>query len=55
MCRYRIGETACKAFPDGIPEEILPGRVDHMEQYPGDREITFAIDEGKIKQERSER
>lgn len=31
----------CKAYPDGIPEEILDGRVNHKKTYIGDNGIIF--------------
>lgn len=31
----------CKAFPDGIPEEILNGEYDHHKPYEGDNGIRF--------------
>lgn len=31
----------CTAFPDGIPEEILDGRNQHREAYPGDNGIRY--------------
>ena len=43
-CAHRINDgrqpTACKAFPDGIPEELL-NRNDHTYPYPGDNGILF--------------
>jgi hypothetical protein len=37
--RVKIG--TCKAFPDGIPEEIWIGKNDHKNSYPGDNGIQF--------------
>jgi len=31
----------CKAFPDGIPEDIWLGKVDHKKPYPRDNGIRF--------------
>lgn len=31
----------CKAFPQGIPEEILIGQVQHTGPYPGDNGLRF--------------
>ena len=35
------GRPKCKAFPDGIPDEIIQGRVEHNKPYPGDHGIMF--------------
>ena len=51
-CRHFIGVTqpdgteepgrvACKAFPDGIPEEIAYGDDPHLYFYPGDSGIHY--------------
>jgi len=41
-CRNRGGDPfRCKAFPDGIPNEILIGEVAHTSPYPGDGGIQF--------------
>ena len=35
------GLPTCKAFPKGIPDEILDGQHDHSEPFPGDGGILF--------------
>ncbi|MCI8594901.1 MAG: hypothetical protein HFF09_06560 [Oscillospiraceae bacterium] len=41
-CKHHIGGTfTCKAFPDGIPEEVLAGEADHSKPYPGDHGIQY--------------
>lgn len=35
----------CDAFPDGIPEEIFSGEVEHTKPYPGDHGIMFEVKE----------
>jgi hypothetical protein len=37
---YRI-DYECNAFPHGIPDEIILGRIDHTRPYPGDNGIRF--------------
>jgi len=42
LCRHQ-GEDryTCEAFPDGIPDEIWFGQVDHKTPYPRDNGIRF--------------
>lgn len=41
-CKHQIrGTFTCKAFPDGIPEEVLSGRANHCKPYPGDHGIQW--------------
>jgi len=35
--------TTCDAFPDGIPGEIISGKVKHTEPYPGDNDIQYEL------------
>ncbi|WP_198679447.1 hypothetical protein [Thermomonospora amylolytica] len=36
----------CRAFPDGIPEDISLGGFDHRLPYPGDGGVRFRLKEG---------
>lgn len=38
---YRPVDFKCKAFPKGIPKEIVEARVDHRKPYKGDNGIQF--------------
>lgn len=33
--------SVCRAFPQGIPKEILEQEIEHTTAYPGDGGITF--------------
>ena len=41
-CKH-VGKTGdkCKAFPDGIPIEVLRGKHKHTKPYKGDNGIRF--------------
>lgn len=40
-CINYLGALCCLAFPQGIPEKILLGKVGHKEPYKGDHDIQF--------------
>lgn len=44
-CALRIEsfdeKNICAAFPDGIPEAIITGEVDHSKPYPGDNGFRY--------------
>lgn len=48
-CVHRIDLNTCKAFPDGIPEEIVRERVVHDKPYPGDNGIRYEKRETPIR------
>ena len=35
------GKLRCKAFPDGIPLELIKQGIKHDTPYPGDHDIRF--------------
>jgi hypothetical protein len=42
FCRHlSFMDEACKAFPNGIPEDIWEGRVSHKKPYKNDHGIMF--------------
>ena len=51
-CKHFLGARGeklglrCEAFPNGIPEEILSGEVDHTKPVNGDHGIQFKKREG---------
>ena len=41
-CKHRPkGAVTCRAFPQGIPKDILFRRADHTKPYPGDNGIQY--------------
>jgi hypothetical protein len=40
-CKNWTEALRCKAFPDGIPEQIKSGDHDHRKPYRGDNEIRY--------------
>jgi len=45
---YNSGiERMCKAFPNGIPDEIWIGTISHRRPYPGDGGLTYSQQERK--------
>ncbi len=43
---YFARQRRCKAYPDGIPDEILNGTVDHRLPYAGDHGIQLELEAG---------
>lgn len=39
--RFDARPLQCKAFPDGVPQEIYSGVNDHKKPFPGDNGILF--------------
>lgn len=40
-CERKVRGPTCEAYPDGIPEVILNGQVDHKTRFPGDHGLTY--------------
>ena len=40
-------ELCCKAFPNGIPDKIIEGEIDHKKPYKKDKGIQFEKKPGK--------
>ncbi|MCX7998614.1 MAG: hypothetical protein N3A69_06635 [Leptospiraceae bacterium] len=40
-CKNYIKFKTCKAFPNGIPDEVFFNEVYHTKPYPGDNGIQF--------------
>ena len=40
-CERKSRGSVCDAYPDGIPEVILNGQVDHKTPHPGDGGLTY--------------
>ena len=39
----------CKAFPKGIPHDILSSEFNHINKHPKDHGIRFKLDKEKVK------
>jgi hypothetical protein len=48
VCKHRITDATCKAFPDGIPDAILQQDAFHWDAYPGDNGIRYEQEEIEI-------
>ncbi len=42
-CAHANADNTCKAYPDGIPLEIVSGEHDHTEPYPGDNGMRYKV------------
>jgi hypothetical protein len=40
-CVHSLPWARCKAFPHGIPQDILSNQHDHHKPYPGDHGVLF--------------
>ena len=48
LCGNYKRELNCKAFPWGIPKQILDGDHDHNEPFKGDNGIRFEPIKGQV-------
>ncbi len=44
-CKHRTGEQVCKAFPEGIPDQVFWGNDPHTVPMDGDNGIIFEPEE----------
>lgn len=43
LCKHlRPGEYSCKAFPTGIPENVLLNQTDHRRPVEGDKGVRWS-------------
>jgi hypothetical protein len=40
---FKKAGYSCRAFPDGIPKEIIDSTADHRKPFPGDNDIKFEL------------
>lgn len=40
--RKFVGQLACQAYPDGIPDDIIDGEVEHTRPLPYDGGLQYA-------------
>jgi len=52
ICTHSQNRGGCDAYPDGIPDDILSGRVDHRLPQPDDHGIQFEEIQPHTEQER---
>ncbi len=41
LCKHFTGQGKCKAFPDGIPDQILDSKIGHVKPLADDNGIQF--------------
>ena len=46
FCSNKLHGKICKAFLNGIPDEILNNQFDHRNAYSGDNGIQFEANDG---------
>jgi len=45
-CVHNQGKGTCSAFPNGIPDDILTMKNDHLQSVEGDQGIRFESEPG---------
>lgn len=41
ICKHYTYDATCRAYPDGIPQEIVDGTMQHVLPYKNDKGILF--------------
>lgn len=53
-CKHYRMLLKCKAYPDGIPVDIITGKHDHTKPFPGDNGVRYEPTDVTIKADKGD-